>query len=106
MKLLDLKDAAEYLGVDYKTVREYTVAGLLAVVRLPSLTRRGEPRRKVQIRIDELDRFISANESGPEVGPIDRPEPRKMARNQRPTKSGNVYDLDWRQRVKRSRHAV
>ncbi len=52
--LLTLRQAADYLGVSYWTVRAWVDAGKLAVVRLPG------DGRLVRVERTELDRLIAA----------------------------------------------
>jgi hypothetical protein len=64
-RLLDMRQAALYLGCSYWTVRDYVVAGLIPVVELPALRpREGEPPRKAlrRVLIDraDLDTFIDS----------------------------------------------
>ncbi len=62
-RLLNLKEAAIYLGVSYWTVRDWVAAGHLATFQPPALQpREGElPRqtlRRVLIDRNDLDRFV------------------------------------------------
>ena len=62
-RLLDMHQAAAYLGCSYWTVRDYVLAELVPVVELPALRpREGErPRkrlRRVLIDREDLDRFV------------------------------------------------
>lgn len=62
-RLLNLKEAAQYLGLSYWTVRDYLLAGHLQAVHLPALAPREGERAKRQLRrvlIDrsELDAFV------------------------------------------------
>jgi hypothetical protein len=99
--LLDLKATAQMLGVDYGTARLYVEKGLLRAVRLPSLARSGESRRKIQVRLDEVERFISECESGSTFGTVNQPEPPKVALNQRCRQATNEYQKGWDERLKR-----
>jgi len=62
-RLLNLRQAAAYLGCSYWTVRDYVLQGLIPVVDLPPLRpREGErPRRTLRrVLVDraDLDSFI------------------------------------------------
>jgi len=90
--LLDLKDVAARLGVDYETARKYTASGLLRSVRLPSLKHAG-PRRRVQVQEEDLEAFIAASVMATESGPIEVRERVEMAvsKRTRNTKNGRPY---------------
>jgi hypothetical protein len=69
-RLLDLRQAALYLGCSYWTVRDYVLAGLIPMVELPALRpREGEPPRKALRRVlidrTDLDAFIDSRKVGP-----------------------------------------
>jgi|SRR5262252_533311 len=96
--LLDMAAAAEYVGVDYRTFREYVRRGYIASVQYPSLSKRrpGRPRRTRFFRIETLDQFIANNERtegqqvveiGNKVGNVD------IAKRYKP------YPDDWRERL-------
>lgn len=62
-RLLNMREAAEYLGCSFWTVRDYILQSLIPVVELPPLRpREGErPRKKLRrILVDraDLDDFI------------------------------------------------
>jgi len=64
-RLLNMRQAAEYLGCSFWTVRDYILQSLIPVVELPPLRpREGErPRKKLRrILVDraDLDAFIEA----------------------------------------------
>jgi hypothetical protein len=64
-RLLNLRQAAAYLGCSYWTVRDFVLAGLIPVVELPPLrAREGDrPRktlRRVLIDVRDLDVFIES----------------------------------------------
>jgi len=64
-RLLNMRQAAEYLGCSFWTVRDYILQNLIPVVELPPLRpREGErPRKKLRrILVDQvdLDAFIEA----------------------------------------------
>jgi Helix-turn-helix domain len=68
-RLLDLNQAAMYLGCSYWTVRDYVLAGVIPMVELPALRpREGEPPRKALRRVlidrTDLDAFIDARKTG------------------------------------------
>jgi len=68
-RLLDMRQAALYLGCSYWTVRDWVQAGLIPMVELPALRpREGEPPRKAlrRVLIDrvDLDAFIDARKGG------------------------------------------
>lgn len=58
-RLLDLKDAATYLGLSYWTVRDLVLAGILPSVKIPC-PRSGDGRTIRRILVDryDLDTFI------------------------------------------------
>ena len=90
--LIDLKDAAVLLGVDYATARKYVRKGMLRAVRVPSLEHSGE-RRKIQVRAEDLEDFIS----GSEVGTKRRSKPPETAPNRRSRKGTKSVNKDWLQ---------
>ena len=55
-RLLDLAQAAAYLGVSTWTIRDYLAAGLLTRVTLP--TSGGAPLKRVLVEVGDLDRLI------------------------------------------------
>jgi hypothetical protein len=57
-RLLDLREAATYLGISPTTLRDYVKRELIAVVRLPKYSA-DAPRRKQQFRREDLDAFIA-----------------------------------------------
>ena len=62
-RLLNLRQAAQYLGCSFWTARDYVLQGLIPVVELPPLRpREGERARKTLRRIlvdrADLDAFI------------------------------------------------
>lgn len=64
-RLLNMRQAAEYLGCSFWTVRDYILQGLIPVVELPPLRpREGERPRKTLRRVlvdrADLDAFIEA----------------------------------------------
>jgi hypothetical protein len=68
VRLLNLRQAAVYLGLSFWTIRDYVLAGELPTVSLPPLrSREGErPRqtlRRVLIDVEDLDAFIVAHKS-------------------------------------------
>jgi predicted site-specific integrase-resolvase len=72
-RLLNLHQAAKYLGCSFWTVRDYVLQGLIPVVRLPPLrARAGARQRKVLRRIvidrTDLDKFVETHK-GPAVFP-------------------------------------
>ncbi len=95
--LFDIHEAAEYLGVNESTVRDYVHQGLLAVVRLPKRTddrRRSDPidapRRKLQFRPQDLDRLITENLLSEREAP-----PAKVATNNIGTTRRNLVQHGW-----------
>lgn len=68
MTLLEMKEAADYLRIDYDTFRAYVKRGLIVSVRYPSLSRAGKPRRKKLFRKETLDAFIEQSEMGTNPG--------------------------------------
>src|SRR5438034_424028 len=64
-RLLNMRQAAEYLGCSFWTARDYVLQGLIPVVEMPPLRpREGERPRKTLRRIlvdrADLDAFIEA----------------------------------------------
>lgn len=64
-RLLNLRQAAQYLGCSFWTARDYVLQGLIPVVEMPPLRpREGERARKTLRRIlvdrADLDVFIEA----------------------------------------------
>lgn len=64
-RLLNMRQAAEYLGCSFWTARDYILQGLIPVVELPPLrSREGERPRKTLRRVvvdrADLDAFIEA----------------------------------------------
>ncbi len=64
-RLLNMRQAAEYLGCSFWTARDYVLQGLIPVVELPPLRPRpGESPRKTLRRVlvdrADLDAFIDA----------------------------------------------
>ena len=62
-RLVDLHAAADYLGVSFWTVRDWTLQGLIPTVELPALRPREGDRhrralRRVVVDIRDLDVFI------------------------------------------------
>ena len=62
VRLLDLHDAAAYLGISYWTIRDLVNGGRVPTVRIPS-ARAGDGRTIRRILIDrrDLDAFIERN---------------------------------------------
>lgn len=65
MRLFEMREAAEFLKIDYDTLRAYVRSGLIAAVRYPSLAKgkSHQPRRKKLFRQETLEKFILDNES-------------------------------------------
>lgn len=64
-RLLNMRQAAEYLGCSFWTARDYILQGLIAVVDLPPLRQRKGARarktlRRVLVDRTDLDAFIEA----------------------------------------------
>jgi predicted DNA binding CopG/RHH family protein len=65
-RLLNLRQAAKYLGCSFWTVRDYVLQGLIPVVHLPPLRARPGSRQRVTLRrvvIDraDLDKFVETH---------------------------------------------
>jgi len=58
---VDVKTAAEMIGVSEDTMRGYVERGLVPIVRLPSARNEGEKSRRVLISVSDLEAFIAAN---------------------------------------------
>ena len=54
-----VEQAAAMIGVSPVEVRRYIDAGLLPVVKLPSMKRHNEPSRRVLIAVDDLRAFVN-----------------------------------------------
>jgi hypothetical protein len=68
-RLLDIKGAAEYLGVSHWTVRDYIASGKIRTVPMPALTPRDGDRPRASMRrvlVDrvDLDAFVDSLKSG------------------------------------------
>ena len=64
-RLLNMRQAAEYLGCSFWTARDYILQGLIPVVELPPLrAREGDRQRKTLRRVlvdrGDLDAFIES----------------------------------------------
>ena len=64
-RLLNMRQAAEYLGCSFWTARDYILQGLIPVVELPPLrAREGDRQRKTLRRVlvdrADLDAFIES----------------------------------------------
>jgi helix-turn-helix protein len=92
--LLDLKDVAARLGVDYETARKYVACGKLRSVRLPSLVNDG-PRRRIQVREEDLAEFIAGAVVATESGPIDVRSVAEIAVSKRTRKTKNGRPYAW-----------
>jgi hypothetical protein len=55
-RCLNLHQAADYLGVSYWTLRDYTLQGLIPVVHLPGLRAREGDRQRASLRRVVIDR--------------------------------------------------
>ncbi len=55
-------DAAQYLGVDPRTLRRWTRLGLVPFFRLPS-TRDGLAGARIRYDVGDLDRWLAARKS-------------------------------------------
>ena len=67
-RLLNMREAAKYLGCSFWTIRDYVLQGLLPVVNLPPLrartgARRRETLRRVVIDRADLDKFVDMRKS-------------------------------------------
>jgi hypothetical protein len=61
-RLLDLHQAAAYLGISYWTARDLVNAGTIPTVRIPSVRAGdGRPIRRILVDIRDLDAFINGN---------------------------------------------
>jgi excisionase family DNA binding protein len=61
-RLMDLHQAAAYLGISYWTMRDLVQAGIIPTVKIPP-TRAGDgrPIRRILIDKSDLDAFINGN---------------------------------------------
>jgi hypothetical protein len=67
-RLLDLRQAAQYVGVSYWTLRDWVLAGFVPAIALPGLRPREGERRKHSLRrvlVDraDLDAFIESRKN-------------------------------------------
>lgn len=67
-RLVNLNEAAAYLGLSFWTIRDYVLAGLIPMIQLPALRpREGEkPRqalRRVLIDRRDLDAFVDSRKA-------------------------------------------
>lgn len=59
-----VEQAAAMLGISPVEIRRYVDAGLLPVVKLPSMRRMGEASRRVLIAVEDLRTFIDKHRVG------------------------------------------
>ncbi len=66
-RLLNIKDAAEYLGLSYWTIRDYIIQGLIPSVQMPparpkegAARHKSQSLRRVLVDRQDLDMFIEA----------------------------------------------
>lgn len=91
-RLLNLHQAAVYLGCSYWSVRDWVLAGLLPVVDLPPLRPRPGDRARATLRrvlVDraDLDTFIEARKTG-SAPVVESAAPPNPARNPRGKRAG------------------
>jgi hypothetical protein len=77
-RLLNLHQAADYLGVSYWSVRDYVLADLIPTVALPALRPRegaqaGKTLRRVLIDREDLDAFVAGCKHSPAGAPSAAP---------------------------------
>jgi hypothetical protein len=58
-RLLSLKQAAEFCGLSYWTIRDLAMNGHVPVVRLPSAKAESGTSRRVLIDVNDLERLIA-----------------------------------------------
>lgn len=83
-RLLNLKQAAVYLGVSFWSVRDYAIAGLIPTVTMPGLQPRDGDRarktlRRVLIDRADLDAFIEHCKTRHSVGTVAESRPANIA---------------------------
>lgn len=88
-QLLDLKNAAERLGVHYCTARDFVLSGKLQGVRLGG-------RRKIQVREEDLLAFIEASALGPNDGPKPTQKPPRITVSRTTSKLPKPAAGTWR----------
>jgi excisionase family DNA binding protein len=88
-RLLDVKEAAIFLGVHYDTVRGFIKQGRLPAIRYG--------KRRYKLRECDLKAFIQASIIGPAVGPVPRLKRTELARFDRGQKSPKAAPNAWRQ---------
>jgi excisionase family DNA binding protein len=59
-RLLSMRDAAQYLGVSYWTVRAWCESGRLPAVRLPAV-RAGADSKLIRVELSALERLVDAH---------------------------------------------
>ena len=64
-RLLNMRQAAEYLGCSFWTARDYILQGLIPVVDLPPLRAREGDRQRKTLRRVLIDRAIWMRSSSP-----------------------------------------
>lgn len=79
-RLLNLHQAAAYLGLSWWTVRAFALDGVLPVVRFPSTHGRTDTLRRVLVDRADLDRLVERFKEAP-TGPV--PPPPVIARTNR-----------------------
>ncbi len=62
-RLLDIKDAATYLGVSEWTVRAWIADGLIKPIDLPTVRKTREKNRRLLFDTKSLDAFVDARRS-------------------------------------------
>jgi hypothetical protein len=58
---VDVREAAEAIGVSPWVVRHFIASGALPTVKFPSTKRRGESSRRVLIAVTDLEAFVASH---------------------------------------------
>jgi excisionase family DNA binding protein len=81
-RLLSISEAADYMGVSYKTVADWVQSKKLAVVMLPGRREDGDKERRTRlVDVRDLDAMIEAAKSSPEIAPTAVGESAQKRRN-------------------------
>ena len=59
-RLLDIKDAAAYLGVSEWSLRSWIADGLIKPIELPSVSKTREKNRRLLFDVKSLDVFVDS----------------------------------------------
>jgi hypothetical protein len=96
-RLLNLKQAAVYLGLSFWSVRDYVLAGLIPSVKMPGLQPRegDKPKqtlRRVLVDVQDLDRFIEQYKNARDCPSAASSEPPVNTADSRPLCPSRAHD--------------